>query len=144
MKKLFSYITVLLLLAAITRSCTKTAAPVISPQIDQAFIQDIAVTDTAGKDVTLVKTFPKPVIDSTTGVETLGSAWANPINVTVKCKPGTNLSMVNVRFTMSGQSKFAKVSPVLGHLQDWTKGGQFTITSLSGKNQNVYAVQLTL
>src|SRR5579859_2612233 len=142
MNKTFLYIPILLLLGAIGHSCSKTAAPVISPQIDQAFIQDIAVTDTAGKDVTVSKTFPKPVVDSSSGIEGIGSPVPNPVNVTVKVKAGTDLTNLRVRFVLSGQSKYAAVSPALGFLQDCTKPLQYTISSLTGANRNNYAVQI--
>jgi hypothetical protein len=115
---------------------------VISAQIDQAWIQDIAVTDTAGKDVTVTKTFPKPVADPVTGIEGIGTPVPNPVSVTVKVKAGTDLTHLNVRFVLSGQSKFARVNPVLGTMQDCTKPLQYTITSLTGTNKNVYAVQI--
>lgn len=142
MKKIAFYIPVLLLIAAIIFGCTKTTAPVISPQIDQAFIQDIVVLDTAGKDVSVTKTFQKPTVDPVTGLETLGAAQANPINVVVTIKPGTDKTKLNVRFVLSGQSKNATVSPVLGYLKDFTSTTQYTITSLTGANKNIYAVQI--
>lgn len=136
------YIPILLFLGALVHSCSKTTAPVISPQIDQAFIQDIAVTDTAGKDVTVTKTLPKPVADPITGIESIGNPVPNPVQVTVKVKIGTDLTNLRVRFTMSGQSKFATVNPVLGNIQDCTKPLSYTITSLTRANKNVYAVQI--
>jgi hypothetical protein len=142
MNKIFKYIPALVFIVLLAYSCTKTAAPVISVQIDQAFIQDIIVWDTAGKDVTVTKIFPKPVADVVTGIESIGIAQVNPINIIVTVKTGTNIAKLNVRFILSGQSKFATVNPVLGYIQDCSTINQFTITSLTGKNVNVYAVKV--
>ncbi|NIG57347.1 hypothetical protein [Chitinophaga sp. Cy-1792] len=120
-------------------ACSKADLQPIGAKSDQALVQDIVVSDTTQNDVSASKSVPKIVTDPVTNVEKLASP-NDPLQIIVTLKPGTDIKNLNVRFVMSSQSKYAKVSPVLGHMGDYTNGGTYTVTSQSGKNVNVYTL----
>ncbi|MBV8250979.1 MAG: hypothetical protein JO154_00105 [Chitinophaga sp.] len=120
-------------------ACSKADDQPIGAKSDQALVQDVSVTDSLQNDVIATKSVPKIVTDPISNVEKLDQP-TNPLVITVTLKPGTDIKNINVRFTLSSQSKYAKVSPALGHMGDYSAGGNYTVTSQSGKNVNVYAL----
>ncbi|MES2276118.1 MAG: hypothetical protein V4592_08845 [Bacteroidota bacterium] len=141
MKNTLKHIFLMLLVITIGSGCSKTPSPAISSQVDQAFIQDIAVLDINAKDVIVSKAIPKTVVDATTGNERLDVA-GTPLTITVTVKTGTDLTNLNIRCTLSGQSKFAKVNPIMGYYTDASQPKTYTITSQTGKNINTYTVKV--
>nr|WP_121273579.1 hypothetical protein [Pedobacter schmidteae] len=143
MKNSFKYIFLLLIIATTGGGCSKTDDPIISSQIDQAFIQDITLLDASAKDVVVSKSIPKIVVDIASGNERLDVA-GTPLNITVTAKTGTDLSNLFIRCILTGQSKFAKVSPEMGYYTSFSTPKTYTVTSQTGKNISVYTLKVVL
>ncbi len=121
-------------------ACSKADDQPIGAKSDQALVQDIAIADSLQNDVIATKVVPKIVTDAITNVEKLDKP-ADTMIITVTLKPGVDIRYLNVRFSLSSQSKYAKVSPSLGHISDYSKGGGiYKVTSQSGKNTNIYSL----
>jgi hypothetical protein len=130
------YLYILIMMAGLF-ACSKADDQVIGEKSDQAFIQDVVVTDTLQNDVSLKKVVPVVVPDPVTNVEKLDKP-GTPLEITVTLKPNVDITKLNVRFTLSSQSKYAKVTPALGHIKDYTGPVEYTVTSQSGKRVSVY------
>lgn len=122
-------------------ACSKADEQLIGEKSDQAFIQDVVVTDSLQNEVTLKKVVPLVIPDPMTNVEKLDKPGA-PLEITVTLKPGTDITKLNIRFTLSSQSKYAKVTPALGHIADFTAPVSYTVTSQTGKQVSVYKLTI--
>lgn len=107
---------------------------------DGTFITSMDVMNKDHKSVLASKVIPATMMDEN-GVEQLKVPTDTPeIILTVKAE--ADLSELFLTATLSSQSSYAKVSPILGTLQDFTSDRQYTVTSQSGKKKLVYNVKV--
>lgn len=141
--KYISYL-VILSIFFLFSACSKADDQPIGDKSDQAWIQDVVVYDATQTELTVTKVIPKIITDPVTNIETADTTGGKvtPIPIVITVKAGVDIKQLNIRFTLSSQSKYAKVSPVLGHIENFTAPRNYTITSQSGKNINIYNLQI--
>lgn len=120
--------------------CKKDAIYEIGEKSDQAFIQDIAVMDENHVNLVVTKSVPKITKDPVTDLESLSSA--NP-EIVVTVKSTADLTRLYVTCTLSSQSLYATVGPVMGKVVDLSQPKVYTITSQSKKNIVLYTIKVT-
>lgn len=144
MKQLF-YILILPLFFFMA-GCSKADEQAIGDKSDQALIQDVVVYDATQTELSVTKAIPKIILDPATNVERADTSGGHvsPLPIVITVKAGVDLTKLSIRFTLSSQSKYAKVAPALGHIEDFTAAKNYTVTSQSGKNVSVYSLVVKL
>ncbi|WP_294616146.1 hypothetical protein [uncultured Bacteroides sp.] len=141
MKK-YSFHIVLVLMSLLAGACYdyNDVTHEIGEASDQAFISNMNVYDKDMKSVLVSKNIPATKVDAD-GIERFKEADTAPeIELTVK--PESDLSQLILTATLSSQSSYAKISPVMGKLMDFSTPQEFTVTSQSGKNVLKYKVTI--
>ncbi len=140
MKKYSLYICYALVAMLVASCISHEVDYEILPTADGTFITNMDIMNKDHKSVLASKSIPATQI-GTDGVEQLKVPTDTPeIVLTVKAE--ADLSNLFLTATLSSQSSYAKISPVMGTLQDFTSDRQYTITSQSGKKKLVYNVKV--
>ena len=139
MKK-YSFHILLVLLSLLAGACYDydDVTHEIGEASDQAFISNMNVYDKDMKSVLKSKNIPATQVGND-GIERFKEANAMP-KIILTVKSGTDLSCLILTATLSSQSSYAKISPVMGTLMDLSSPREFTVTSQSGKNVLKYKV----
>lgn len=140
MKKYSLYICYVIVALFVTSCMDHDAEYDILDTADGTFITNMDIMNKEHKSVLASKVIPGTMVNAN-GVEQLKEPTDNPeIVLTVKAE--ANLSELFLTATLSSQSSYAKISPIMGTLQDFTSARQYTVTSQSGKKKLVYTVKV--